>query len=88
MCFERDGHDDVPGCIGSGGKSDWDYCVYPSLEDVDPDPTFKLDVCEGDCDGDDDCKGDLVCFQRDGYREVPGCLGKGDDGWDYCIEDH
>ena len=46
-------------------------------------------ICAGDCDGDGDCRGDLVCYQRDSEDEVvPGC---GDGGitmpegtWDYC----
>ena len=29
--------------------------------------------CKGDCDSDADCKGYLKCFQRDGYKHVPGC---------------
>lgn len=34
--------------------------------------------CEGDCDTDTDCQGDLVCFQRRGKTknaDVPGCSG-------------
>ena len=36
-------------------------------------------VCQGDCDMDIDCEGNLACFQRDDYdsSEVPGCAGKG-----------
>jgi len=40
--------------------------------------------CQGDCDRDGDCEGALVCFQRDGDTEVPGCVGKGAWDWDYC----
>ena len=46
-----------------------------------------LAMCEGDCDYDSDCKGDLICFQRDGDESVPGC----DDsqyattGYAYCV---
>ena len=40
-------------------------------------PDRSLELCEGDCDTDDDCNGDdLVCLQRDGKEEsneVPGC---------------
>jgi len=46
--------------------------------------------CEGDCDRDSDCAGNLVCFQRDSSSElVPGCErgGSGDiDTHDYCYE--
>ena len=31
-------------------------------------------------------QGDLVCFQRDDQRAVPGCLGQGISGWDYCYK--
>jgi len=50
-------------------------------------PVTPLAMCEGDCDYDSDCKGDLICFQRDGDESVPGC----DDseyattGYDYCV---
>ena len=45
------------------------------------------DVCEGDCDGNADCKSGLTCFQRSGSETVPVCSGNGVSGWDYCIED-
>lgn len=47
-----------------------------------------LKVCQGDCDEDADCKGDLVCFQRDPGDPVPGCEG-GEEAMsktDFCIE--
>ena len=35
-------------------------------------------ICEGDCDEDSDCAGDLVCFQRsDASDMVPGCAATG-----------
>lgn len=43
---------------------------------------FLCNECEGDCDDDDDCEGDLVCFHRsssDGFQAVPGCKGEGGD---------
>jgi len=50
-----------------------------------------LRLCEGDCDTDSDCKGDLVCFKRSQvlnspFEPVPGCDGAGVRGKDYCIE--
>ena len=42
-------------------------------------------LCQGDCDGDGDCTGELTCFQRDGTEAVPGCSGSGNSGWDYCV---
>ena len=49
----------------------------------------KCDECKGDCDRDDDCNGDLKCFQRDGHTKVPGCAqgGTGDtSSTDYCYD--
>ena len=40
-----------------------------------PTDHYPLNVCEGDCDKDSQCAGDLVCFQRDANEEVPGCTG-------------
>lgn len=100
VCFERDGNDAVPGC--SGGSSDGsktDYCIRKRddisnpIDPNDPPVTFvsnppKLGICDGDCDRDSDCGGDLVCFQREANEEVPGCHGGSSDGsrTDYCVE--
>ena len=32
----------------------------------------------GDCDTDDDCIDELVCFQREAFEPVPGCSGGGE----------
>ena len=32
----------------------------------------ETDLCQGDCDGDSDCSGDLICFQRRRFETVPG----------------
>ena len=47
----------------------------------------KLQKCKGDCDNDDDCTGDLVCFQRNvkTTKEVYGCKGLASGGTDYCV---
>ena len=37
-----------------------------------------------DCDSDEDCKGNLICHQRRGYSEIPGCTGDGEQHNDYC----
>jgi len=45
------------------------------------------DACEGDCDEDEDCRGELMCKSRDhnaAYKPVAGCLGLGEKGTDYC----
>lgn len=41
----------------------------------------------GDCDSNNDCVGDLICFQRNGNAAVPGCIGGENDGsrTDYCV---
>ena len=31
--------------------------------------------CQGDCDDDSDCTGQLLCFQRTNFDDVPGCSG-------------
>ena len=49
----------------------------------DDDDSTHLGLCEGDCDSDDDCMGDLKCFQH--TIIPPGCIaGNEKDGWDYC----
>jgi hypothetical protein len=88
-CFQRDGYAYVPGCKGAG-KWDYDYCVHPGtlpLSFLGSEPSEKLKACEGDCDDDWDCVGTMVCFQRDGYSNVPGCKGPGEKDYDYCIDD-
>lgn len=51
------------------------------------DPTYLLTECEGDCDDDSDCYGDMICFQRDASGYVPSCGGGLFDSssTDYCI---
>ncbi|KAL7552415.1 hypothetical protein ACHAWF_015653 [Thalassiosira exigua] len=53
--------------------------------------TAPCQACEGDCDEDVDCLGDLVCHKRPvgGDGRVPGCAegGMGDvPGGDYCSD--
>mmetsp|Transcript_17971 Transcript_17971/g.40829 ORF Transcript_17971/g.40829 Transcript_17971/m.40829 type:complete len:660 (-) Transcript_17971:143-2122(-) len=62
---------------------------YPEIEYVG-NPADNLGLCQGDCDEDVDCRGDLVCFQRDSRRDpIPGCLVEGDDrrrSFDVCVQ--
>jgi len=44
----------------------------------------NLGMCQGDCDNDEDCSGNLRCFQRTGTEPVPGCTGTGIQSVDYC----
>lgn len=64
---------------------------YPRLNkignDWNPASGFPLSECEGDCDRNRDCKGTLICFQRDATESVPGCLGGETQSsrTDYCV---
>ena len=87
-CFQRGGSETVPGCRGAG-VSGYDYCAeLPELTlgvyGANGCGAGKCDVCMGDCDTDADCKFGLSCFQRGGSETVPGCLGAGAIGYDYC----
>lgn len=68
-----------------------DYCYREKLELVGnnglPEQSYPLGLCQGDCDSDQDCWGNLKCFQRDGTEEVPDCPGLGKSGSDYCFDD-
>ena len=75
------------GCIsgGAGDVADMDVCCGEDTEwGVAQGPGEE---CEGDCDNDSQCKGDLVCFHRDGNSAITGC-GAGGEGdvnhADYC----
>ena len=56
------------------------------LEDVSLSPSDPLGECQGDCDDDTECDGDLVCFHNTGGDEhaPPGCSGTATTNWDYC----
>jgi hypothetical protein len=47
-------------------------------------------LCEGDCDSDDECVDDFVCFKRHrmSFKLVPSCRdGRSDkSGTDYCVD--
>lgn len=43
-------------------------------------------ACQGDCDNDGECAGNLKCFQRSSFERVPGCVGRGIEGRDYCYK--
>jgi hypothetical protein len=97
MCFQRlEGNIAVPGC--DGGEEDdtrSDYCIpIPTtnslMVEANRNFTIPLGRCRGDCDTDDECELDLVCFQRlVGNIAVPGCDGGLEDSTpsDYCIAD-
>ena len=53
--------------------------------------TYLCGRCEGNCNTDDDCKGDLKCKQRDRFNSVSGCFLAGGDsdmrGKNVCFDD-
>ena len=55
------------------------------------DPTEPLGQCEGDCDDDSDCRGDMKCYQRENCGTgciPPGCTGTPySPNHDYCYVD-
>ena len=59
--------------------------------DIEDDDPNKLGRCVGDCDTDDHCAGDLVCFERDaGDPAPPGCVWsngrtRDDSNTDFCV---
>ncbi|CAB9508319.1 expressed unknown protein [Seminavis robusta] len=75
-------------------------CAAWTLDPTNPDPIANLqdddylnenwpeiEECEGDCDYNYQCKGDLVCYQRDKDDNTPNCcsgLSK-KDSTDYCV---
>ena len=97
-CFGRGSNSfqDVPGC--SGGDTDSsgrDYCFVPPPNYLfrvgnngAPAEVFPLGQCLGDCDNDSECAEGLVCYQRNGDEETPGCYGPGRTGDDYCVDPH
>jgi len=59
----------------------------PALEDLGwyiSANDLPLDECQGDCDSDDECDGDLVCYQSDYGDTVPGCSGTASNNYQYC----
>lgn len=34
---------------------------------------------------DSDCEGGLVCYYRANFDPVPGCVGQGEENYDYCV---
>jgi len=90
-CFQRSGTEDVVGCTGADFNSGYDFCAYRPTDNtlflVDnnlSETDQRMGLCEGDCDSDNECAGELTCFQRSGTKEVPGCLGLGANNKDYC----
>ena len=66
------------------------YCVEAKYSQKFPELTFvghrgPMGECAGDCDSNEDCMGDLICYQPTG--SVPGCPGTSQDSdIDYCVD--
>ena len=89
VCYHVGNNDNhVPGCNGTPNE-DTDYCVRPEddpyqLDIVNDDKDFER--CQGDCDNDNDCSGDLVCYNvGNNDNHVPGCRGTPNEDTDYCV---
>ena len=60
----------IPTAASSNAPSSMDELVF-----VGWDPTEPLARCQGDCDRDEDCAGNMVCYGRtSGSSNVPGCI--------------
>lgn len=47
---------------------------------------YGMELCESDCDRDDDCQGDLICHQRDTGDLIPNmCSGDRSSSSDFCV---
>ena len=89
VCFHRANDNDPlpPGCTGSlSGFGSLDFCADPSLLWTFCSPSNPCGKCQGDCDNDADCKGNLVCHHRDsiGDPAPPGCGDITFADADYC----
>ena len=86
VCFKRNGNTPVPGCGGDhSARPGTDYCIrkqdHPDFQ------TTLLGHCQGDCDADADCAGDLVCVERTPNQFMADCPNSVNDGsrTDYCV---
>jgi|AntRauTorckE5430_2_1112549.scaffolds.fasta_scaffold06435_1 hypothetical protein len=76
--------------IENNGK-DLSFFSLPSIDnspgnDGSTSEDQLLQLCQGDCDEDDDCAAGLECFQRDEDGAKPtGCIGTPTENNDYCV---
>eukprot|EP00535_Pseudo-nitzschia_heimii_P009512 CAMPEP_0197184460 /NCGR_PEP_ID=MMETSP1423-20130617/9936_1 /TAXON_ID=476441 /ORGANISM="Pseudo-nitzschia heimii, Strain UNC1101" /LENGTH=551 /DNA_ID=CAMNT_0042635273 /DNA_START=86 /DNA_END=1741 /DNA_ORIENTATION=+ len=94
ICFKRmEDTINIPGCTGSDliGEN-VDICIDPN--NLPKEATFitwdasQLQECQGDCDFDEECEGNLICFKRnEDTINIPGCIGSDRIGEniDVCI---
>ena len=70
-------------------RQDHRLLVDVSMEGNNGNPTsaFPLGKCQGDCDTDNDCADNLICYQRSSGDTVPpGCSGTTTESTDYCYD--
>jgi len=61
----------LPACDVAASDLPLEPATFPPLVMIG-DGLRGLDLCQGDCDSDDDCLGSLLCFQRCDSTPVPG----------------
>jgi hypothetical protein len=82
----------IPGCNATSSRDS--VCYKPStLPGIDAlrnksrlnDTTESINMCEGTCNNDDECKDGLSCSFTTKDLNVPGCNGIITSNWSYCI---
>jgi len=97
VCWHRSKWSNIPpGCSGSAFSGTNDLCYDPNrripVENKGVNPPKKcgcLLECEGDCDSDADCHGNLRCWHRSKWSDLvpPGCRGSPHKkSHDYCYD--
>merc|ERR1719229_1874065 len=94
-CWTRDSEDWSlpPGCIGTSDNTGLDYCYDPNdnkeTKNLGGNPSQILKECEGDCDKDTDCLGNMICWHRGSWSSnlPPGCKGNAfAPSHDFCYD--
>ena len=82
-CFQREHGEAIPGCSGSGGGTNWDYCYEPSATTISARFEPERRHGPGQPRGvhrrvrhDVDCKAGLKCFQREPAKRSPVAPGR------------
>jgi len=94
VCWQRSSkrQNYPPGCSGHHPHRKGDstgYCYDPDrrIEAIQGEDPANLRECEGDCDSDKHCLGNLKCYTRVVDDPLPpGCKGSSDQGYDYCYD--
>lgn len=78
--------------MSSNASHDTTPYTGTALQNVSENPPSPLTQCQGDCDSDSDCAGNLKCWHRDNDTDPlpPGCSVTGDtpiSWYDYCYDD-